>query len=151
MGSGKDSDKRFFSAVANPTNQMSIIGNMVAAWAAGKMGWKESATCMFTLAITHYLVIFVTLYQRLSGDHQLPARLRPVYFLFVAAPKLVFLCRRWCTRAAIAEMYSAGGDAGGAGTDDAPSSGASGGAGPKIETNMRQKCPIGGKMSIYHI
>ncbi|KAK1394528.1 hypothetical protein POM88_013584 [Heracleum sosnowskyi] len=33
----------------------------------------------------------------------------------------------------IAKMYSAGGDAGGAGTDDAPSSGASGGAGPKIE------------------
>ncbi|KAK1379017.1 S-type anion channel SLAH1 [Heracleum sosnowskyi] len=81
-------EKRFLSVVANPTSQMSIIGNMVAAWAAGKMGWKESATCMFTLAITHYLVIFVTLYQRLSGGNQLPARLRPVYFLFVAAPSM---------------------------------------------------------------
>ncbi|KAK1356374.1 S-type anion channel SLAH4 [Heracleum sosnowskyi] len=88
MGSGKDSEKRFLSAVANPTSQMLIIGNMMAAWAAGKMGWKESSTCMFTLAITHYLLIFVTLYQRLSGGNQLPARLRPVYFLFVDAPSM---------------------------------------------------------------
>ncbi|KAL1805468.1 hypothetical protein ACET3Z_028536 [Daucus carota] len=84
-------EKRFLSLVANPTSQMSVIGNMAAAWAAAKMEWRESAICMFTLAITHYLVIFVTLYQRLSGGNQLPARLRPVYFLFVAAPSMASL------------------------------------------------------------
>lgn len=86
-------ERRFLFVVANPTSQMSVVGNMVAAWTAGKMGWKESAICMFTLASTHYLVIFVTLYQRLSGGNNLPARLRPVYFLFVAAPSMA--CLAW--------------------------------------------------------
>ncbi|XP_074341763.1 S-type anion channel SLAH1-like [Apium graveolens] len=84
-------ERRFLSVVANPTSHISVIGNMVAAWTAGKMEWKESAICMFTLAVTHYLVIFVTLYQRLSGGDHLPARLRPVYFLFVAAPSMASL------------------------------------------------------------
>lgn len=87
-------ERRFFSVAANPTSHISVIGNMVAAWTAGKMGWKESGICMFTLAITHYLVIFVTLYQRLSGGNHLPARLRPVYFLFVAAPSMASLAWR---------------------------------------------------------
>ncbi|CAN1824209.1 S-type anion channel SLAH1 [Linum perenne] len=59
--------KRFLSTVANPTSQLSVIGNLVGAQAAANMGWKESAVCLFSLGMVHYLVLFVTLYQRLSG------------------------------------------------------------------------------------
>ncbi|XP_061350695.1 S-type anion channel SLAH1-like [Gastrolobium bilobum] len=78
--------KRFLSTVANPTSQLSVIGNLVGAQAAAHMGWKESAVCLFSLGMVHYLVLFVTLYQRLSGGDRLPVLLRPVFFLFFAAP-----------------------------------------------------------------
>jgi hypothetical protein len=61
--------KRFLSAVANPTSQLSVIGNLVGARAAAEIGWRESAVCMFSLGMAHYLVLFVTLYQRLSGGN----------------------------------------------------------------------------------
>ncbi|CAL5336411.1 unnamed protein product [Camellia sinensis] len=85
--------KRFLSTVANPTSQLSVIGNLVGALAAAKMGWKESAVCMFSLGMTHYLVLFVTLYQRLTGNNCLPAMLRPVFCLFFAAPSMA--CLAW--------------------------------------------------------
>ncbi|PON62211.1 Voltage-dependent anion channel [Trema orientale] len=83
--------KRFLSTVANPTSQLSVIGNLVAARAAAQMGSRESAVCMFSLGISHYLVLFVTLYQRLSGNDTLPAMLRPVFFLFIGAPSVASL------------------------------------------------------------
>ena len=83
--------KRFLSTVANPTSQLSVIGNLVAARAGAQMGWKESAVCMFSLGIAHYLVLFVTLYQRLSGNNTLPVMLRPVFFLFIGAPSMASL------------------------------------------------------------
>ncbi|CAL1355735.1 unnamed protein product [Linum trigynum] len=83
--------RRFLSTVANPTSQLSVIGNLVAARAAAEMGWKESAVCLFSLGMVHYLVLFVTLYQRLSGGARLPAMLRPVFFLFFAAPSVASL------------------------------------------------------------
>ncbi|KAJ4828715.1 hypothetical protein Tsubulata_038334, partial [Turnera subulata] len=83
--------KRFLSTVANPTSQLSVIGNLVGAWSAAEMGWRESAMCMFSLGMAHYLVLFVTLYQRLSGGNSLPAMLRPVFFLFFAAPSVASL------------------------------------------------------------
>ncbi|KAF3446388.1 hypothetical protein FNV43_RR11567 [Rhamnella rubrinervis] len=83
--------KRFLTTVANPTSQLSVIGNMVGAQAAAHMGWKESAVCMFSLGMVHYLVLFVTLYQRLSGGDRLPVMLRPVFFLFFAAPSVASL------------------------------------------------------------
>lgn len=83
--------KRFLSTVANPTSQMSVIGNLVGARAAAHMGWKESAVCMFSLGMVHYLVLFVTLYQRLSGGDRLPVLLRPVFFLFFAVPSVASL------------------------------------------------------------
>nr|CAD1823692.1 unnamed protein product [Ananas comosus var. bracteatus] len=55
------------SAVANPTSQMTVIANMAAAAAAATTDLKESATCLFTVGLAHYLVLFVTLYQRLAG------------------------------------------------------------------------------------
>ncbi|KAI4319856.1 hypothetical protein MLD38_033406 [Melastoma candidum] len=78
--------KRFLSIVANPTCQMSVIGNLMGARVAAETGWKEVSICLFSLGFTHYLVIFVTLYQRIAGSKSLPAMLRPVFFLFVAAP-----------------------------------------------------------------
>lgn len=85
--------KRFLSAVANPTSQMSVIGNLVGAHAAANMGWRESAVFLFSLGMVHYLVLFVTLYQRLSSSkgNTLPAMLRPVFFLFFAAPSVASL------------------------------------------------------------
>ncbi|KAL7213560.1 hypothetical protein ACSBR2_016146 [Camellia fascicularis] len=81
-------EKRFLSVFANPTSQISVIGNLVGAWAAAEMGWRESAMCIFTLGAAHYLVVFITLYQQLSGGRRIPVRLRPVFFLFVAAPSI---------------------------------------------------------------
>ncbi|XVF63767.1 hypothetical protein PTKIN_Ptkin09bG0113400 [Pterospermum kingtungense] len=83
--------KKFLSAVANPTSQLSVIGNLVGAQAAANMGWKESAICFFSLGMVHYLVLFVTLYQRLSGTDRLPKMLRPAFFLFFAAPSMASL------------------------------------------------------------
>ncbi|XP_042520909.1 S-type anion channel SLAH4-like [Macadamia integrifolia] len=84
--------KRFLSDVANPTSLLSVMGNLAGAQAAAQMGWKECAMFMFSLGISHYLVLFVTLYQRLSGtDHRLPTMLRPVFFQFFAAPSMASL------------------------------------------------------------
>ncbi|XVE51080.1 hypothetical protein DITRI_Ditri02bG0009900 [Diplodiscus trichospermus] len=84
-------EKRFLSIMANPTSQISVIGNLVAARAAAQMGWKEVAVCMWSLGMVHYLVLFVTLYQRLSGANSLPLILRPTFFLFFAAPSMASL------------------------------------------------------------
>lgn len=83
--------KRFLTAVANPTSHLSVIGNLVGARAAAKMGWQEVSVFLFSLGLVHYLVLFVTLYQRLSGSNRLPAMLRPVFFLFSAAPSMASL------------------------------------------------------------
>ncbi|KAG7011905.1 S-type anion channel SLAH1, partial [Cucurbita argyrosperma subsp. argyrosperma] len=83
--------KRFLSSVANPTNQLSVIGNLAGAWAAAVIGWRETALCMFSIGMAHYLVLFVTLYQRLSGCNCLPATLRPVFFLYFATPSMASL------------------------------------------------------------
>lgn len=68
-----------------------MIGNLVGAQGAANMGWNERAVCLFSLGMVHYLVLFVTLYQRLSGGDRLPVLLRPVFFLFFAAPSVASL------------------------------------------------------------
>ncbi|KAH6832041.1 SLAC1-like protein 4, partial [Perilla frutescens var. hirtella] len=83
--------KKFLTAVANPTSHLSVVGNLVGARAAAKMGWHEISVVLFSLGMVHYLVLFVTLYQRLSGGDLLPAILRPVFFLFFAAPSVASL------------------------------------------------------------
>ncbi|OMO87488.1 C4-dicarboxylate transporter/malic acid transport protein [Corchorus capsularis] len=83
--------KKFLSAVANPTSHLSVIGNLVGAQAAANMGWKESAIFFFSVGMVHYLVLFVTLYQRLSGSDRLPKMLRPAFFLFFGAPSMASL------------------------------------------------------------
>ncbi|XP_076920245.1 S-type anion channel SLAH4-like [Bidens hawaiensis] len=83
--------KRLLSTVANPASQLSMIGNFVAARVVAEMGWKESAMVMFSIGFVHYVVLFVTLYQRLTGNSCMPVLLRPVMFLFVAAPSMASL------------------------------------------------------------
>ena len=99
--------KRFLSTVANPTSQLSVIGNLVGARAAAMMGWRESAMFMFALGMAHYIVLFVTLYQRLecSGGGAIPAMLRPVFFLFFAAPSMASLA--WSSIAGSFDIYFA--------------------------------------------
>ncbi|XP_054810867.1 S-type anion channel SLAH1-like [Prosopis cineraria] len=85
--------KRHLATVGNPTSQLSVIGNLVGAQVAAGVGWRESAVAMFGVGMAHYLVLFVTLYQRLSGEHcgGVPVTLRPVLFLFFAAPSVASL------------------------------------------------------------
>ncbi|KAL5578781.1 hypothetical protein UlMin_011223 [Ulmus minor] len=84
-------EKRFLSMVANPTSQITVIANLVGSLAAAQTGSRERAVFMFSLGMTHYLVLFVTLYQRLAGGSRFPAVLRPSFFLFSAAPSLASL------------------------------------------------------------
>lgn len=86
--------KRILSSVANPTSQISVIGNLVGAQTAANMGWKECAVWLFSLGMVHYLVVFVTLYQQFAGGaSRVPAMLRPAFFLFFAAPSMG--CLAW--------------------------------------------------------
>uniref|UniRef100_A0A0D9UZ17 Uncharacterized protein n=1 Tax=Leersia perrieri TaxID=77586 RepID=A0A0D9UZ17_9ORYZ len=83
--------RKFLSMVANPASHITVIGNLVTARAAARMGWHEGAVAMFAVGAAHYLVLFVTLYQRFLGSDSLPAMLRPVFFLFFAAPSMASL------------------------------------------------------------
>ncbi|GJN38277.1 hypothetical protein PR202_gb27305 [Eleusine coracana subsp. coracana] len=83
--------KKFLSMVANPASHITVIANLVTARAAAKMGWHEPAVAIFAVGAAHYLVLFVTLYQRFLGSDSLPAVLRPVFFLFFAAPSMASL------------------------------------------------------------
>nr|KYP58258.1 hypothetical protein KK1_004556 [Cajanus cajan] len=91
--------KRFLSIVANPVSQVSVIGNLVSAQVVAEIGWKESAVLMFSIGLVYYLIIFVTLYQRLTSSNQFPTVLRPTYFLCFAAPSVTSLAWKSITGA----------------------------------------------------
>ncbi|XP_077234411.1 guard cell S-type anion channel SLAC1-like [Tasmannia lanceolata] len=78
--------KRRLSKVANPSSHLSVVGNFVGAILACKAGWKEAAKFFWAIGFAHYLVVFVTLYQRLPSSEALPKELHPVYSMFIAAP-----------------------------------------------------------------
>ncbi|XP_031494915.1 S-type anion channel SLAH4-like [Nymphaea colorata] len=80
--------KRFLSTVANPSTHLSIIANFASAQAAARLNWMEPALFLFSVGIVHYLVVFVTLYQRLPCNASSPARLQPAIFLSIAAPSM---------------------------------------------------------------
>ncbi|XP_010519469.1 PREDICTED: S-type anion channel SLAH3 [Tarenaya hassleriana] len=80
--------QRRLSRVANPTNHLSIVGNFVGALLGASMGLKEGPIFFYAVGMAHYLVLFVTLYQRLPTNETLPKELHPVFFLFVAAPSV---------------------------------------------------------------
>jgi tellurite resistance protein TehA-like permease len=85
--------QRRLSRVANPSNHLSIVGNFVGALLGGIMGLKEGPMFFFAVGLAHYMVLFVTLYQRLPTSETLPRDLHPVFFLFVAAPSVA--CLAW--------------------------------------------------------
>ncbi|KAF3324489.1 S-type anion channel SLAH2-like isoform X1 [Carex littledalei] len=85
--------QRRLSKVANPSNHLSIVGNFVGALLGANMGLKEGPIFFFAVGLAHYMVLFVTLYQRLPTNETLPKELHPVFFLFVAAPSVA--CMAW--------------------------------------------------------
>ncbi|TVU02941.1 hypothetical protein EJB05_51533 [Eragrostis curvula] len=85
--------QRRLSRVANPSNHLSIVGNFVGALLGGIMGLKEGPLFFFAVGLAHYMVLFVTLYQRLPTSETLPRDLHPVFFLFVATPSVA--CLAW--------------------------------------------------------
>eukprot|EP00268_Persea_americana_P057803 TRINITY_DN6943_c0_g1_i9.p1 TRINITY_DN6943_c0_g1~~TRINITY_DN6943_c0_g1_i9.p1 ORF type:complete len:181 (-),score=15.04 TRINITY_DN6943_c0_g1_i9:574-1116(-) len=66
--------------VANPSNYLSIVGNFVGALLGSSMGLKEGPIFFFAVGLAHYIVLFVTLYQRLPTNETLPRELHPVFF-----------------------------------------------------------------------
>ncbi|KAK1262020.1 Guard cell S-type anion channel SLAC1 [Acorus gramineus] len=78
--------KRRLCKVANPSTHLSVVGNFVGAILATKVGWPEPAKFLWAVGLAHYLVVFVTLYQRLPTNEALPKDLHPVYSMFIAAP-----------------------------------------------------------------
>ncbi|KAJ0106693.1 hypothetical protein Patl1_18603 [Pistacia atlantica] len=78
--------KRRLCKVANPSSHLSVVGNFVGAILAAKVGWKEAGKFLWAIGFAHYLVVFVTLYQRLPTSEALPKELHPVYSMFIAAP-----------------------------------------------------------------
>jgi hypothetical protein len=60
----------------------------VGALLGASMGLKEGPIFFFAVGLAHYMVLFVTLYQRLPTNETLPKELHPVFFLFVAAPSV---------------------------------------------------------------
>ncbi|KAK4746022.1 hypothetical protein SAY87_012334 [Trapa incisa] len=78
--------KRRLCKVANPSSHLSVVGNFVGAILAAKVGWNEAAKFFWAVGFAHYLVVFVTLYQRLPTSEALPKELHPVYSMFIAAP-----------------------------------------------------------------
>ncbi|XP_072979674.1 S-type anion channel SLAH2-like [Typha angustifolia] len=87
--------QRRLSKVANASNHLSIVGNFVGALLGASMGLKEGPIFFFAVGLAHYIVLFVTLYQRLPTNAALPKELHPVFFLFVAAPSVA--CTAWAT------------------------------------------------------
>ncbi|PRQ60288.1 putative voltage-dependent anion channel [Rosa chinensis] len=79
--------QRRLSKVANPVNHLSIVGNFAGALLGASMGLREGPIFFFAVGMVHYMVLFVTLYQRLpTNETVIPKELHPVFFLFVATP-----------------------------------------------------------------
>lgn len=78
--------KRRLCQVANPSSHLSVVGNFVGAILAAKVGWNEAGKFLWAVGFAHYLVVFVTLYQRLPTSEALPKELHPVYSMFIATP-----------------------------------------------------------------
>lgn len=87
--------KRRLCKVANPSSHLSVIGNFVGAILAAKVGWGEAGKFLWAIGTAHYLVVFVTLYQRLPTNEALPKELHPVYSMFIATPSAASIA--WAT------------------------------------------------------
>ena len=76
------------SKVANPSTHLSLVGNFVGSLVAAEAGFSELALFFWAVGLAHYVVLFVTLYQRLPTAAPVPKELHPVFFLFIAAPSI---------------------------------------------------------------
>ncbi|MQL92087.1 hypothetical protein Taro_024708 [Colocasia esculenta] len=86
--------KRRLCKVANPSTHLSVVGNFVGSILAARAGWGEPAKFLWAVGFAHYLVLFVTLYQRLPTSEALPKELHPVYSMFIAAPSAASIAWR---------------------------------------------------------
>lgn len=77
---------RRLSAIANPTTQISVIGNFIGATVFAIAGWSDLALFFFSVGLLHQLVVFLTIYMPLPSNAPLNNQLHPVLFLFVAPP-----------------------------------------------------------------
>ncbi|KAG0484718.1 hypothetical protein HPP92_008609 [Vanilla planifolia] len=84
---------RRLSKVASPLTHLSIIGNFVVSLFAAYVDLRELSIIFFAIGLAHYIVLFVTLYQRLPTNETLPKELHPVFFLFLSGPGLA--CLSW--------------------------------------------------------
>ncbi|XP_044952668.1 S-type anion channel SLAH2-like [Hordeum vulgare subsp. vulgare] len=94
-GQWMSSGERRLSKVANPSNHLAVVGNFVGALLGAKMGLRELPIFFFAVGLAHYLVLFVTLYQRLPTNVQLPKELHPIFFFFVSVPSVASMA--WAT------------------------------------------------------
>ncbi|MQM10378.1 hypothetical protein Taro_043267, partial [Colocasia esculenta] len=83
--------RRRLSKLANPVNHLAIVGNFVGAMLGASMGLREGPIFFFTVGLAHYVVVFVTLYQRLATNEALPRELNPGFFLFLTPPSVASL------------------------------------------------------------
>ncbi|CAL5030478.1 unnamed protein product [Urochloa decumbens] len=83
--------KRRLCKVANPSSHLSVVGNFVGAILAARVGWAEAGKFLWAIGVAHYIVVFVTLYQRLPTNEALPKELHPVYSMFIATPSAASL------------------------------------------------------------
>lgn len=83
--------KRRLCKVANPSSHLSVVGNFVGAILAARVGWEEAGKFLWAIGVSHYIVVFVTLYQRLPTNEALPMELHPVYSMFIATPSAASL------------------------------------------------------------
>jgi tellurite resistance protein TehA-like permease len=68
-----------------------VVGNFVGAILAARVGWAEAGKLLWAIGVAHYIVVFVTLYQRLPTNEALPKELHPVYSMFIATPSAASL------------------------------------------------------------
>ncbi|MQL83119.1 hypothetical protein Taro_015606 [Colocasia esculenta] len=83
--------RRRLSKLANPLNHLAIVGNFVGAMLGASMGLREGPIFFFAVGLAHYVVVFVTLYQRLETNEALPRELNPGFFLFLTPPSVASL------------------------------------------------------------
>ncbi|XP_042504452.1 S-type anion channel SLAH3-like [Macadamia integrifolia] len=88
-GQWMSGSQRKLSVVANPTSHLAIVGNFLGAFLGAYMGLKEGPIFFFAVGLAHYIVLFVTLFQKLPTNDTLPKELHPVFFLFIAVPSVV--------------------------------------------------------------
>ncbi|KAK7380422.1 hypothetical protein VNO78_32932 [Psophocarpus tetragonolobus] len=81
--------QRRLSVVANPTSYLAVIGNFLGVILGTNLGLREGPIYFFAVGLAHYIVVFVTLYQRLPTNETLPKELNPAFLMFVAPPTLV--------------------------------------------------------------